>query len=110
MDRPLPPRPVRPEPAVTSSRGASSWFTIALALAAGLFLLAGFGALLFVLFASMAPLIAVGGIFALAAFHYVVWGWWLGGMIRREAEKSEAEAAEESSSRLASPAAPKQAD
>ncbi len=93
MDRPLPPRPVRPEPAPPSSSasGASSWFTIVLALTAGLFVLVGFGALLLVLFASMAPIFAVGGIFALAAFHYVVWGWWLGGMIRREAERGEEE-------------------
>jgi|GEM_PF-1538284 len=98
MDRPLPPRPVRPELAPAPS-GASSWFTIVLAIAAGLFILVGFGALLLVLFASIGWVIAIGGIFALAAFHYVVWGWWLGGMIRREAEKSEGEAAEESTRR-----------
>jgi hypothetical protein len=27
-----------------------------------------------------------GGVFALAAFHYVVWGWWLGRIIREEAQ------------------------
>lgn len=32
-------------------------------------------------------LIASGGIFAFAALHYFVWGWWLGRMIHEE-EKS----------------------
>ncbi len=92
MDRPLPPRPVRPEPPAPSSASAtSSWFTIALALVAGLFILVGFGAFLFVTFGVTFPIFAVGGIFALAGFHYVIWGWWLGGMIRREAQRAESE-------------------
>lgn len=32
-----------------------------------------------------------GGVFALAAFHYVVWGWWLGRIIREEAQADEDE-------------------
>lgn len=30
-----------------------------------------------------------GGVFAMAAFHYVVWGWWLGRIIREESEADE---------------------
>jgi hypothetical protein len=30
--------------------------------------------------------IAGGVVLAIAMFHYFVWGWWLGGMIRREVE------------------------
>ncbi|HQU45867.1 MAG: hypothetical protein B7Z73_10100 [Planctomycetia bacterium 21-64-5] len=28
-------------------------------------------------------------IFGVAAFHYVVWGWWLSGIIRRQVEEEE---------------------
>ena len=34
--------------------------------------------------------INAGGVFGLAALHYVVWGWWLGRMIRRDVEAEEA--------------------
>ena len=34
----------------------------------------------------------VGGVFfAYALFHYVVWGWWLSGRIRREVLEEEAD-------------------
>jgi hypothetical protein len=29
------------------------------------------------------PVLVVGGLFGLLAIHYVVWGWWLGGHLRR---------------------------
>ena len=36
-----------------------------------------------------------GGVFAMAAFHYLVWGWWLSESLRREqAEADEREARE----------------
>jgi hypothetical protein len=31
-------------------------------------------------------LLVGGGLFLMVAFHYVVWGWWLGPAIHREAE------------------------
>jgi hypothetical protein len=34
------------------------------------------------------PVMVIGGlILFVAGFHYVVWGWWLGPMIHREAEE-----------------------
>ena len=33
--------------------------------------------------------IVVGVILLVSMFHYLVWGWWLGGMIRREVEAEE---------------------
>ena len=35
--------------------------------------------------------LVVGGIGWFAAMHYVVWGWWLGGYLRRLEEKKESE-------------------
>jgi len=34
-----------------------------------------------------------GGIFLLVAFHYFVWGWWLGPAIQRDVEAEEADEA-----------------
>jgi hypothetical protein len=36
-------------------------------------------------------LVMGGGIFAFAALHYVVWGWWLGNVIRADVAEEEAE-------------------
>ncbi|MCH8922143.1 MAG: hypothetical protein IIA67_03210 [Planctomycetes bacterium] len=36
-----------------------------------------------------------GAILLFSLFHYLVWGWWLGGMIRREAEAEEQHADDE---------------
>ena len=37
------------------------------------------------------PILVIGGlIFLVTGFHYLVWGWWLGPMIHREAEEDEA--------------------
>lgn len=33
--------------------------------------------------------VAAGVIFGVAAFHYVVWGWWLSGIIRQQVEDEE---------------------
>jgi hypothetical protein len=39
------------------------------------------------------PVLVIGGlIFLVTGFHYLVWGWWLGPMIQREAEEDEASA------------------
>jgi hypothetical protein len=81
----LPPRPAAPE---KPQRG--SWLSIFLTA----FLLLGVGAVLLVLsLGQLLPILAIGGLIFLAtAFHYLVWGWWLGAMIQREAEEEDAEA------------------
>ncbi len=82
-------RPERPQP--QQSRG--SFMAIVMAGGVGLMLLA----VLIFLAAPLAPVVmaAVGFVFffaAMAAFHYVVWGWWLGDVIRDEvAAEEEAE-------------------
>ena len=39
-----------------------------------------------------APVIAIAGmIFLIVAVHYLVWGWWLGAAIQKEAESGEAD-------------------
>ncbi|MGH7194542.1 MAG: hypothetical protein ACREJM_13575 [Candidatus Saccharimonadales bacterium] len=35
--------------------------------------------------------IAAGVIFGVAAMHYVVWGWWLSGVIRRQVDEEQRE-------------------
>lgn len=40
-------------------------------------------------------LIIGGAAFAIPFFHYVVWGWWLGGLIRDEEARKRAESSEE---------------
>src|SRR5690348_15995904 len=50
-----------------------------------------------------------GGVFALAAFHYVVWGWWLGRIIREEAQADE-DAAESNRPFWINPRAPQNGD
>jgi hypothetical protein len=49
------------------------------------------GAVLLVLsLGQLLPVLVIGGLIFLAtAFHYVVWGWWLGKMIEREAAEEE---------------------
>ncbi|MFO0899216.1 MAG: hypothetical protein U0836_17460 [Pirellulales bacterium] len=39
----------------------------------------------------LGPVIVVAGIFGLAAFHYVVWGWWLSNSIRQSADPKDFE-------------------
>lgn len=66
--------------------------TLLMAALAGLVVLV---VLLSVLVAVLGPMIAtaivafVGGLSALVLLHYVTWGWWLGGMIRRDVEADE---------------------
>jgi hypothetical protein len=33
---------------------------------------------------NVAALLIAGGVFAFGAVHYLIWGWWLGGFIRRQ--------------------------
>ena len=47
-------------------------------------------ALSFVMFGIPLLVAALGAaILLFSLFHYLVWGWWLGGMIRREVEADE---------------------
>ncbi len=48
-----------------------------------------FGLALFSPNYALAFVLIGGAAFALPLFHYVVWGWWLGGMIREDVEEEE---------------------
>jgi hypothetical protein len=76
-------RPTAEEP--QPQRG--SYLSIMLA---GLLAAAVFLALFFLTLGAVGPLVVIGaGVFALAAFHYVVWGWWLSRLIQRDVEEEE---------------------
>ncbi len=65
-----------------SSRGA--WLAIFLALAA---FAGAYVALVFLSLGFLAPLVVIGGlVFLFTAFHYLVWGWWLGRVVRQARE------------------------
>lgn len=80
--RPLPPRPDFPPP--RKPRPGFPWAVLFV-----LFFLAGFFVLLaFLSTGLLMPLAFVGvGIITICALHYLVWGWWLGAVIRREEEE-----------------------
>jgi hypothetical protein len=83
----LPSRPAPPQKSEAPQRG--SWLGLLLmALVVG-----AIGVVLFVLsLGQLLPILVMGGlIFLVTAFHYVVWGWWLGRMIEREAQEEELE-------------------
>lgn len=78
------PSPQPSQPAAPSSRGCFG-VLLALGLAflvfAVLFMLSG---------GAVAPaVVAAGAIFGVAALHYVIWGWWLSGIIRQQVEDEE---------------------
>ena len=68
-----------------------SWVSLAIAAMAALMILT---ALVMLTGGYLGLVILVGGgVFAMAGFHYLVWGWWLSDSIRREqAEADEREA------------------
>jgi hypothetical protein len=78
-------------PTVEETPKIGGWFSILLAGVVGMAVFAG----LFVLMLQVGGPLAiaavlvfgVGGLVAL--FHYVIWGWWLAGTIRREVEEEE---------------------
>ncbi|MBW3598351.1 MAG: hypothetical protein KY475_13900 [Planctomycetes bacterium] len=79
-----PPRPLPPE----KIPRRSSWLSIFLAML--LLLIVGL-VLLVLSLGQLLPVLVIGGlIFLVTGFHYLVWGWWLGRMIEREAENEEA--------------------
>ena len=91
---------LRPPPPERNARPSGSMLSIFLAGGVGLMALA----VLFFLFAPLGGVVlgVVGVVFLLAAIgllHYVIWGWWLGGVIRAEVaaeEQAEAERQAES--------------
>jgi hypothetical protein len=77
-----------PPPERPPARG--SWFSILLAAIVGLFLFVGLllmtgAAAMVVAGAAVVGLLALG----FAAFHYLIWGWWLSGIIHREVAEDE---------------------
>jgi hypothetical protein len=80
--------PKTPESPANLSRGQrGSWLSLFLAA-----LLAGaVGLMLLVIsLGQLLPVVVIGGLIFLAtAFHYVVWGWWLGKMIQQESQDEE---------------------
>ena len=83
---PAPPAP--PRPSGSSPPGAASWF--------GLGLVASAVATLAMVTAVLVPwlLLVVGLLLAFIGLQYMLWGWWLGAVIRRE--EAETDSAEES--------------
>jgi hypothetical protein len=89
--RPQLDREAFPSPAPDDAPKIGAWFSLFLAGVVGLVVFAG----LFVLMLQFGGPLAiaavlvfgVGGVVAL--FHYVVWGWWLSGTIRKEVEAEE---------------------
>jgi hypothetical protein len=84
-----PERPIRPPPP-EEAKPATSPLSILLALG----VLALICIVLFFLTGGFFGLVlAIGGVaFGFAALHYLVWGWWLGALIRRDVEDEEEEA------------------
>ena len=61
-------------------------------LLAGLFGVAILVGLFFLTLGAVGPMVVIaGGVFALAAFHYLVWGWWLSRYIRDEVAEEDRE-------------------
>lgn len=61
-------------------------------LLAGLLAVAILVGLFFLTLGAVGPMIIIaGGVFALAAFHYVVWGWWLSRYIHEEVAEEDRE-------------------
>jgi len=86
-DRPTPPQrpvmPQRPERPDPSPPQGSSVLSIIFMGSLALFVLVGL-VLLTIVFNG--AIFVLAGIFLFAAFHYLIWGWWLSKMIRREDE------------------------
>jgi hypothetical protein len=80
------------EPERENKRG--SWLSFLLVGSLSLVILA---ALVVLTMGYVGLVIGIGaGIFAVAAFHYVVWGWWLSKIIRDEEQAEAADLAERS--------------
>ncbi len=90
----LPERPAAKPP-------KQGWLTILLAAGVGAMILL---ALVMLSGGFLALVIFVGGgVFAMAAFHYLVWGWWLSDKLYREQAEAEQRAADAAGAREESP-------
>lgn len=81
----MPPRPTpKDEPVARSNVGIWLALGVAIMVVAGL-------AMIVTLAMGAPPLAAAiaigGGVFALVAVQYLLWGWWLGPKLRRDAEE-----------------------
>lgn len=85
----LPAKPELPrESPEASRRSASWWVVIPVVILVVLFA----GGLIVLSMGAFAWVIALGlGLFLFAALHYLVWGWWLSGLIHREVAREDAE-------------------
>ena len=72
----------------------SSFFSTVMALALIVLLIAGIYGLS--LGTAGPALIIAAGVFAMGALHYMIWGWWMGRMIREDVEAEERESEEQS--------------
>ncbi|MEX2186727.1 MAG: hypothetical protein WD875_08035 [Pirellulales bacterium] len=86
---PEPNKPQRSMPSEQRELSRSS-LSVWLALGVGLLIVAVLAAI--VMLAMGAPPLAAaiaigGGVFALAGLQYLLWGWWLGPKLRRDAER-----------------------
>jgi hypothetical protein len=81
----------------------ASWLTLLLAAGVGLMILMA----LVMLTGGYLGLVVVvgGGVFAMAAFHYLVWGWWLSDKLYREEAEAQRQSAELARQRAQLPAA-----
>jgi protein-S-isoprenylcysteine O-methyltransferase Ste14 len=78
-----------PPPEPTPQRG--SWLSVVLA---SMLLLVVCTLLFFLTLGGFGWVMVAGGcVFAFAAFHYLVWGWWLGRVIREDVEAEDRDAA-----------------
>lgn len=76
-----------PQPSEPTSRGPRGCFSVVLASGLALFV---FAVLFMLSGGAVAPaVVAAGAIFGVAALHYVIWGWWLSGIIRQQVEDEE---------------------
>ena len=82
----LPPRPLPPKAEPTPRSSVGIWLALFIAVAIVAVL-----AMIVTLALGAPPLAAAiaigGGVFALVGVQYLLWGWWLGPKLRREAEK-----------------------
>jgi ABC-type branched-subunit amino acid transport system permease subunit len=86
----------RPEPPPPAPKPAASLWGIFLAGVGALLIACALGFLMIpIAGVALAAVVLVFVLVALAAFHYVVWGWWLSGVIRDDVEAEERAEAEE---------------
>lgn len=88
--RPIPPRPTRPAPPAAPDDAAARRRGCVAMLLAGFLVLMALAALAFLSQGYMIPVVLIAGlVFLYIFFHYVVWGWWLGNIIREEARQED---------------------